>query len=243
MSTGSTIDCGLRWEHRERFAPPANGRAAPAAVSVDSLQPTMLDMADESELLTRVARGDTDAFSEVYDRFAGPMLSLAVRILRDGAAAEDAVQDAFVQIWEKASSYNPALGKPMTWAVTLVRNRAIAHLRSRMRREKLAEAVACETDVTESASAGADDALMSNETAGRVRAALAQVPAEQWRAIEMAYFGGLTQTEIAAALNLPLGTVKARIRRGLMLMRDLLNLESNQQAGYVAGQTDERGTH
>ena len=179
----------------------------------------------ESELLTRVADGDTNAFGEVYDRFAGPMFSLAMRILRDGAAAEDAVQEAFVQIWEKASAYNPALGKPMTWAVTLARNRAIERLRSGARRQKLAEAVAWEADVAEPALPGADDALVGSETARQVRAALAQVPGEQRQAIEMAYFDGLTQTEVAAALNVPLGTVKARIRRGMLLMRDLLGVD------------------
>jgi len=178
----------------------------------------------ESDLLTRVARKDLEAFSEVYDRFAGPMFSLAMRILRDGVAAEDAVQEAFVEIWEKASTYDPALGKPMTWAVTLARNRAIGHLRSSVRRRKLSEAVASETEPAEPALAGGDDTLMGNETARQVRAALSQVAAEQRQAIEMAYFGGLTQTEIAAALNVPLGTVKARIRRGMLVMRDLLDV-------------------
>ncbi|MCI0535965.1 MAG: sigma-70 family RNA polymerase sigma factor [Verrucomicrobiales bacterium] len=214
----------IRFEVRqERCVPPADVRVAPASVAADRLEPAMWNTA-ESELLTRVASGDVDAFSEVYDRFADPMFSLAMRILRDGSAAEDAVQEAFVQIWEKASTYNPALGKPMTWAVTLARNRAIERLRSSVRREKLAAALANETEWGEPTLAGTDDAIMGNETARQVRAALAQVPVEQRQAIEMAYFGGLTQTEIATALNVPLGTVKARIRRGMLLMRDLLDV-------------------
>jgi len=202
---------------------PAKQRMACAQRTMDTTQPVMAETA-ESDLLTRVAQKDLEAFSEVYDRFAGPMFSLAMRILRDGVAAEDAVQEAFVEIWEKASTYDPALGKPMTWAVTLARNRAIGHLRSSVRRRKLSEAVASETEPAESALAGGDDTLMGNETARQVRAALSQVAAEQRQAIEMAYFGGLTQTEIAAALNVPLGTVKARIRRGMLVMRDLLDV-------------------
>ena len=204
--------------------PPAAVRGAPAFVTADRLEPTMWDTA-ESEMLARVAHGDTEAFGEVYDRFAGPMFSLAMRILRDGAAAEDAVQEAFVHIWEKASTFNAALGKPMTWAVTLVRNRAIERLRSSVRQEKLAEAVACEVDVAEPALPAADDVLVGSETARQVRAALARVPVEQRQAIEMAYFGGLTQIEIATALNVPLGTVKARIRRGMLLMRESFGRE------------------
>ena len=221
MSTGLVIGSDVRCEHRERGV--TLGRAAFAWLTTDNLEPSMSQTA-ESDLIKRVAQGDTEAFSEVYDRFAGPMYSLAMRILRDGASAEDAVQEAFVQIWEKASTYDLALGKPITWAVTLARNRAIGQLRSSVRRQKLSDAVASETGLTEPALSGGDDTLMGNEMARQVRTALTQVAQEQRQAIEMAYFGGLTQTEIAAALNVPLGTVKARIRRGMLLMRELLNV-------------------
>ena len=180
--------------------------------------------ATEIELLARIARGDAEAFSDVYDRFAGPMFSLALQILNDGAAAEDVVQEACVQLWEKAVSYNPALGRPLTWAITLVRNRAIDRLRSTARRHKLAEALTNELDPFDPGPPGVYDELIGAETATAIRAALVRVPAEQRQAIEMAYFIGLSQTEIAAALELPLGTVKARIRRGMLTMREFLDV-------------------
>jgi RNA polymerase sigma-70 factor, ECF subfamily len=178
----------------------------------------------ENDLFMRVAHGDTDAFNEVYERFAGAMFSLALRILRDGPAAEDVVQETFVQIWEKAAAYNPKLGKPMTWAVTLVRNRAIDRLRTSARRQKLAEVATNESDPTQPVLPCPDQAVIGSETVGQVQAALRQIPADQRQAIEMAFFGGLTQTEIATALNVPLGTVKARIRRGMLQLREFLDV-------------------
>jgi len=169
-----------------------------------------------------VAAGDPRAFSRLYDRFSTLVFSLAVKILRDSAAAEDLVQEVFVQIWERASCYNPRLGRPVTWVVTLARNRAIDRLRATQRGQRLVDTAAQEHALTERLAAGSHEEVVCKETGQLVHAALKQLPPEQRRAIEMAFFGGLTQTEIADDLCLPLGTVKARIRRGMMQMRDEL---------------------
>ena len=219
--------CAIAEEVREDFQmlteiPPPGELVHADFLAVRPAQ--MMQEAAEIELLTRVAAGDMDAFGTLYDRFAGPMFSLAIQILNDGAAAEDVVQEACVQMWEKAATYNAALGKPLTWAVTLVRNRAIDRLRASARRHKLAEALANELEPFDPGQPGAADELIGGETAAAIRAALVRVPAEQRQAIEMAYFVGLSQTEIATALGLPLGTVKARIRRGMIAMREFLDV-------------------
>jgi len=178
----------------------------------------------EAELLARVARGDTDAFSALYDLYAGALFGLALRILRNHTAAEEVLQDVFCQIWKKAGAYDLKLGKPLTWAVTLTRNKAVDRLRSTNRRapsfDPGTEAeVAAENFLPE-----ATNPVVSHETASMARAALASLPKDQLQAIEMAFFGGLTQTEIAAALNQPLGTVKALIRRGMLQLRESLEV-------------------
>lgn len=203
------------------FVPWANARFSPlhpaAALSMQALSEH-----PETELLAAVARGDLDSFSRLYDRFAAPMFSIAFRILQDNAAAEDVVQEAFVQIWEKAASYQPVLGRPLTWAITLVRNRAIDRLRSAHRSNRLIEAVTEEVEAHAENQHAADASLLHDEAARAVRNALASLGAEQRQAIELAFFAGLSQSEIAAALGVPLGTVKARIRRGLLQLRQTL---------------------
>jgi RNA polymerase sigma-70 factor, ECF subfamily len=175
---------------------------------------------NETALLVSIARGDRHAFSQFYDRVSGLLFSMAVRILRDPAAAEDVTQDVFVEIWEKASTYNPALGKPLTWVITLTRNRAIDRLRAAQRRHNLAAAAAGE-QASDSNTAPARPSI-GTETSFLIRSAVTQLPAEQRRAIELAFFGGMTQAEIATALQKPLGTVKAHIRRGMLTLRDSL---------------------
>lgn len=175
-------------------------------------------------LVQRIAGGDRQALAELYDRFSGPLYSSALRILRDQAEAQDVVHDAFVTLWEKASTFETSRGNAFSWAVTLVRNRAIDRVRMRRRRAELLAASAPddlgygETPAT----AGGDDSAIAGDDARTVRAAVATLPLEQKRALELAFFGGLTQEEIARKLAEPLGTVKARIRRGLIKLRDSL---------------------
>lgn len=176
----------------------------------------------DAQLLRRVAQGDRDAFAKLYDRFAGPLYGVALRIVHEPAEAQDIVHDAFVTVWEKCASFDTSRGSAFSWAVTLVRNRAIDRLRMRRRRsELLAESAPSDLGLGGNHASAADTAASGDE-ARAVRAAVAALPAEQQHALELAFFGGLTQEEIAQKLREPLGTVKARIRRGLLKLRDSL---------------------
>jgi len=176
----------------------------------------------EKDLLQRIAVGDEAAFEQLYDRLAGLLYQLAVSVVHDFALAEEVVQESFLQIWDKAPNYDPQLGKPIAWAVTLTRNKAIDRLRGSQRRERIADALGMEQEAQgENVLDGTAETLV-NEMARQVRSAMIHLPEEQRQAIELAFFDGLTQTEIAAKLGLPLGTVKARIRRGMLQMRDEL---------------------
>ena len=185
---------------------------------------TPMPESTEAELLARVARGDIDAFGALYDLHAGVLFSLALRILRNRATAEEVLQDVFCQIWEKGSAYDPKLGKPLAWAITLTRNKAVDRLRSANRQAQLFDVGTQAEDATENFLPEARNSVLSREAAGRARAALARLPQDQRQAIEMAFFGGLTPTEMAAALNQPLATVKARIRRGMLQLRESLEV-------------------
>ena len=178
----------------------------------------------DAALLRRVARGDRDAFAQLYDRFSRPLYATALRILTNSAEAEDIVQDVFLALWEKAATFESTRGSAFAWAVTLTRNRAIDRVRMRTRRAELLGQTTTEDAGTQPTGSGPDsaDELALKEQAGAVRAAVAALPVEQQRAVELAFFSGLTQQEIAAQLREPLGTVKARIRRGLLKLRTTL---------------------
>jgi RNA polymerase sigma-70 factor, ECF subfamily len=173
-------------------------------------------------VLQRIAAGDRAAFVDFYDAHAGLLFSLAVRILNDPREAEDVLQDVCVQIWEKAGSYDPRLGRPLSWAVTLLRNKAIDRVRASVRRERLVEQAAGEADTALETPPTANEAMHGREQAALIRGAVAELPPEQRTAIELAFFSGLTQNEISERLREPLGTIKARIRRGMLKLRDLL---------------------
>jgi len=187
---------------------------------------TAQQMADR-EMIARVGQGDQSAFSALYDRLSGPLYSLAIKMLGDASDAQDALQEVFVQIWSRAGTYDPEKSSVFTWAVLLTRSRAIDRLRARDRRFRVVVAsvpdedkvaVATNASMVESA---ADTAEKSDE-ASRVRCVLNNLPLEQRQAIDLAFFNHLTHHEIAAQLGLPLGTVKARIRRGLLKLREQL---------------------
>ena len=180
----------------------------------------------EIALLRRVAQGDRRAFEELYDRFSGVLFSTAYRVLNNQEAAEDVLQDVFIQIWEKAPLYDPTRGKPMTWAVTLTRNKAIDRLRSTVRRNRLQDDVQRESETFEQFDDRSSfDAVASGETSKLVREAIQKLTKDQREAIELAFFSSLTQTEIAERLGEPLGTIKARIRRGMMKLKDVIGPE------------------
>ena len=174
--------------------------------------------------------GDEAAFAVFYDRFAPGLFSVIYTILRDQKESEDIVQEAFVQMWKRTATYDPTRGSLFTWAVMISRHKAIDRLRSRQRQSRLAEAVTTEAkkDSAVATSTGdrADIAMVRQDERARVRAALAQLTDVQRQAIDLAFFAGLTQTQIAEKLGAPLGTVKARIRNGLMALRDSLKRSS-----------------
>lgn len=179
--------------------------------------------AEHRALAAALARGDKAALARLYDRLAKPLYSLALRVTNDGAEAQDVVHDVFLQLWNRATDYDPARGSYFSWAATLTRNRALDRVRTRQRRSEIVHAAA--PDILPAANDDLDssDNLWLREKATAVRAALGSLPAEQKGAIELAFFNGLTQQQIAEKLGEPLGTVKARIRRGLLRLRESLS--------------------
>jgi RNA polymerase sigma-70 factor (ECF subfamily) len=178
---------------------------------------------EQAALVAAMGRGDQAAMAALYDQLSGPLYSLAHRMLGDTGEAQDLTQDIFLQLWRTAASYEPSRGSVFSWAATLTRNRAIDRIRMRQRRgELLAQAA---PELQPSAPGGEADSagsLWIQEKAAAVRQALGGIAPDQQQAIELAFFGGLTQQEIAARLNEPLGTIKARIRRGLLKLKDRL---------------------
>ncbi len=174
------------------------------------------------ELLGQIAQGDRVAFSRCYDRYSGILFSIVVKVLNDPKEAEDVLQEVFLQIWDKAGIYKRELGVPFSWFVTLTRNKAIDRLRSSQRRFRLLEELKEETAVLTNAGSTFMTDPENRESSVMVRSAVRSLPSDQRQAIELAFFGGLTQNEISESLGQPLGTVKARIRRGMLKLRDAL---------------------
>jgi RNA polymerase sigma-70 factor (ECF subfamily) len=185
------------------------------------------DRAVELDLLARVARRERAAFEQLYDRYVNILYATAMKFLKEDADAQDVVQDVFIQIWDKAKLYDPAKGKPLTWALTLTRNRSIDRIRSIQRRTRLRDDFEKETVLDESA--GVREALSgvdASEKSQILRDAVGRLSLEQRKVIELAFFRGFTQSEIADRLGEPLGTVKARARRGLMKLKEILGPQS-----------------
>jgi len=185
-------------------------------VNEQELQPT------DAELIRRIAARDRAAFAELYDRHATLMFSVAIRILNEAGEAEDVLQETFLQIWDKAGNFDPDLGKASSWAATLTRNKAIDRLRASQRRNLLIERAGVESVIATEVSGTVNEGVYGRANATLIQSAVTDLPPEQRQAIELAYFSGLTQEEISEKLNTPLGTIKARIRRGLLKMRDKL---------------------
>lgn len=197
------------------------GRERPVDLEANPVN-TPLTTTDDVLLLQRIARRDRQAFSQLYDRYSGLLYSTIFRMLNNSEEASDVLQDVFIQIWDRAETYNPALGRPFSWALTMARNKAIDRLRSLRRRYSFIEEVTHEMEEEASRFSTGPDEVFSQEQAAQIRSAVATLPLEQRQAIEMAFLGGLTQHEIASTLNQPLGTIKARIRRGMLRLRDAL---------------------
>ena len=174
-------------------------------------------LSDEA-LVALVARSDEPALAELYDRVGGIAYGLAYRILRDEALAEDAVQEAFLGLWRSAGSFLPERAKASTWILTLVHRRAVDLVRREERRR--AEPL---DDAPEAATESAEDSAWLRFERERVQEAMAQLPDQQREAIELAYYGGFTQSELAERLGQPLGTIKSRMFSGLSRLRELLD--------------------
>lgn len=188
-----------------------------------SIEPEADERAVEMDLLRRVAQKDRAAFEELYSRYSNVLYATALKFLKEDADAQDVVQDVFIQIWDKAKLYDPAKGKPLTWAMTMTRNRSIDRIRAIQRRSRLRDEFEQETVFDESA--GVREALSGVDASekGRIlRDAVSQLSPQQKTVIELAFFRGLTQSEIADKLGEPLGTIKARARRGLMKLKEAL---------------------
>ena len=172
-------------------------------------------LSDEA-LLALIARADEQALAELYRRLGSVAYGLAFRILRDDALAQDAVQEGFLGVWRAAGRFSAERAKPSTWVLTLVHRRAVDLVRREERRR--VEPLTPDHEPT------AEHADEAEHVARReaVRAALARLPTEQREAIELAYYGGYTQSELAERLNQPLGTIKSRMFAGLARLRDLL---------------------
>ena len=178
------------------------------------------------EIAEGLKHGDQQALAELYDRYAGLAYGVAMRVLGDPGRAEDAVQDAFLNVWRHARSFDPARGSLRAWLLASVRNRAVDYLRGRGALERREEELP--PDLPEKTSPSDEPADPWREVAtslerAAVRDALASLPTEQRQVIELAYFGGYTHTEISSMTRLPLGTVKGRMRLGLEKMSSYLS--------------------
>lgn len=191
-------------------------------LGIESMNDLASDLERDIEWLRRIGTGDRSAFGSFYDQYSGLLFSIAVKVLNDAKEAEDVLQEVFVQIWNKSQAYDPLLGKPASWAVTLTRNKAIDRIRASQRRSRLLEQATVEANVSPADSPSANEKLHGKENAEMIRSVLAALPPDQRRAIELAFFSGLTQDEIAKNLQEPLGTIKARIRRGMLKLREKL---------------------
>lgn len=185
------------------------------------------EQAEVGNLLGDIANGDQAAFAELHSRFSGLVYATAVQVLQNEEDAEDTAQEVFAAVWAKAGSYQAGRGKPATWLITLARNRAIDRIRSRGRGIKASDRFRADPDSLPIWSAGAPDEVADrSDLADHAVSAVLRLSEEQRQAIQLAFFEGLTQVEIAERTGTPLGTVKARIRRGLNRLRGMMTDES-----------------
>ena len=174
----------------------------------------------DDDLLHAIARGDETALAACYDRYRLILFGLVLRILHDREEAEDCLQEVFLQVWRRARDFDESRGRAFTWLVTIARSRALDRLRASGSRLRLTTEAARAPH--EHVGDAAQEAVRSEEGA-IVREALAELPEEQRHALLLAYFEGLTQSEIAERLGDPLGTVKTRMRSGMAKLRELLH--------------------
>ena len=177
------------------------------------------EVSPDATLMQQLLRRDVSAFEQLYERHSRIVYSLVLRILRQGTTAEEVVQDVFLQLWRNSARYD--LSRPFVpWLLTLARNRALDHLRLKSERQRRREEQTEEFPQIASAPPEYEKALDEKRRAEQVRALIGSLPAAQKKAIELAYFEGLSHSEIAASLQEPLGTVKSWIRNGLLRLKE-----------------------
>ena len=188
---------------------------------------SLLNAEDDEALLARVAQADPRAFEALYDRYSGRVYSIAMGMLRDPVRAQEVTQDVFFAVWRGARDFDPTRGSGRTWILSVAHHKSVDALRRARRNPTvpLSETLANDTDVIEAAQARVD--------AGHVRRALEALSLEQRAAIVLAYYGGYTQQEIAQRLGVPLGTIKTRIRDGLIRLRSVLPAPSASPQGEI----------
>jgi RNA polymerase sigma-70 factor, ECF subfamily len=194
-----------------------------SSLSAVSMNTDLRELPDE-ELVQRMSQGDVAALEALYDRYARAVFSFAVRIVRDARIAEEVLQEAFMRSWQQSGRFELARGNYASWLLSIAHNLAIDELRRSQRRPQKADMV----DITDVLRSEVDTTVNIEETAeatelrGVIRTAMDSLPEAQRRVIELAYFEGLSQREIAAFLDEPLGTIKTRMRLGMLKLKDLL---------------------
>lgn len=197
-----------------------------------SMRRHVAHLSDEA-LVALVARGDESALAELYDRVGRVAYGLAFRVLRDDRLAEDAVQEAFLGVWRTAAGYRAERAKASTWILTLVHRRAV----DLVRREERRRAEPLDDEMRDIATSGsAADAAWLDFERERVQGALKRLPDPQREAIELAYYGGFSQSELAERLGMPLGTIKSRMFAGLARLRELLD-DGAEEGSWTPGCT------
>jgi len=207
----------MRRKHKDMAGLHAAPDGAPVA-------PQDAERARLAGLLRASARGDEAAFAQLYDATAARLNGLVLRVVRDPAQTEEVTQEVFVEIWRQSARFDESAGSPLAWMMTIAHRRAVDRVRSAeasSRRDTTYEQRSREVDHDATA-----EAATANLEGQRVRAALKSLTDAQRSAIELAYFGGYTHTEVATLLDLPLGTAKTRIRDGLIRLRDTLGVEA-----------------
>jgi RNA polymerase sigma-70 factor (ECF subfamily) len=174
-------------------------------------------------LIQQVAKQDRDAFSQLYDRFSTLVFTLAMRMLKARSDAEDLLQEVFVQVWRQAQNYSAERGSPEAWIINIARSRAIDKIRSIRRMQK--SFVLTDDPARAESPENVESSAAESETRLTMNSALANLPDPQRKVLELAYFDGLTQNEIANRLAEPLGTVKTRMRSGIQKLREILGTQ------------------
>ena len=195
---------------RSLASPPQQARAADAAENVD--------------LMERISGGEVEALGKLYDRFSSMLLALGCRIIGNLADAEDVLQECFVEIWHKADRYDPSRASVSTWLILIARSRAIDHVRHRTSQERTAE-TAYRLDPRDRVAPQGADGVLDSERRQRVRMILERLPAKQREVLELAFYDGLSHTEIAYRTGIPLGTVKTRLLLAMKKLRRALRSE------------------